>query len=336
MKAELLSRSPDAGNAVRVTRILVVDDEPAVVQVLSRFLVREGYHAGSASNGQEALEKIRQDVPDVLLLDVKMPILDGLSVCRAMRADFRTRGLPIILLTGNWGLEDRLQGYKTGADDFLTKPFNLDELKIRIEGALHRRQWDQGTHPLTHLPGSPGIEEEVRRRLGLGAPFAFAYIDIDHFKAFNDVYGYESGDRVIKEVADSLIRSAVESNARIGFPGHIGGDDFVLIAPIEAMKDMLPEIIERFDVQRLAHYRPEDRQRGTTLCENRRGQSEEVPLIALSIAVVSTQTRKISHYARLAEIASELKRYIKSQPHEGKSLIIWDRRTDVPYPENPQ
>src|SRR5258706_4081935 len=178
MRTELLSCNTDNENSSRATRILVVDDEPTLMQVLSRFLGGEGYDAASATNGQEALEKIQKDVPDVLLLDVKMPILDGLSVCRAMRADFRTRGLPIILLTGNGGLEDRLQGYKTGADDFLTKPFNLDELKIRIEGALHRRQWDQGTHPLTHLPGSPGIEEEVRRRLLLGTPFAFAYLDI--------------------------------------------------------------------------------------------------------------------------------------------------------------
>ncbi len=331
MSTELLSRRIDEGDAPRATRILVVDDEPTVVQIISRFLGREGYHADCAVNGEEALAKIREQMPDVLLLDVKMPVLDGLSVCRAMRADFRTRGLPIILLTGNGGLEDRLQGYKTGADDFLTKPFNLDELKIRVEGALQRRHWDQGTHPLTHLTGSPGIEEEVRRRLGLGEPFAFAYIDIDHFKAFNDVYGYEAGDRVIKEVADSMIQSAIESHTRKGFPGHIGGDDFVLIAPIEDMKEILPEITERFDAQRLAHYRPEDRERGTTRCKNRRGQEQQFPLISLSIAVVSTQTRQITHYARLVEIASELKRYIKSLDHHGQSLCLWDRRTDVPY-----
>src|SRR5258708_35181234 len=130
MNTALLSGCNDTGNPSRATRIMVVDDEPTIIQVLSRSLYREGYQAISAANGREALEKIQQEVPDVLLLDVKMPVLDGLSVCRAMRADFRTRGLPIILLTGNGALEDRIQGYKTGADDFLTKPFNLDELKI--------------------------------------------------------------------------------------------------------------------------------------------------------------------------------------------------------------
>ena len=229
-----------------------MDDDPTVIQLVSRFLKREGYSVLSAVNGREALDTILKEKPDVVLLDVTMPVLDGLSVCRTMRADFRMRGTPIILLTGNLTREDRIEGYKTGADDFLTKPFNLDELKIRIDGALHRRRWDQGTHPLTHLPGSPGIEEEVRRCLFLGDPFAFAYIDIDQFKAFNDAYGYEAGDRVIKELAESLIQSAIQIDTRIAFPGHIGGDDFVFIAPIEVMKAVLPRIVDRFDRERLS------------------------------------------------------------------------------------
>ena len=335
MQTELLSCRPEPNDPSRAKRILIVDDEPSVVQVVSRFLGREGYQADSASNGEEALAKIRLDIPDVLLLDVKMPVLDGLSVCQRLRADFHTRGLPIVLLTGNGAVEDRLQGFKTGADDYLTKPFYLDELKIRVEGALQRRRWDQGTHPLTHLPGSPAIEEEVRRRLALGEPFAFAYIDIDHFKSYNDAYGYESGDRVIKEVADSLIESAVGPDAAKGFPAHVGGDDFVFIAPIEAMRESLPEIAARFDARREAHYRQDDLAAGSIRCKNRRGEVQEFPLIALSIAVVSTQTRRIRHYARLVEIASELKRFIKVQPHQGKSMVLWDRRIDPPEEEMP-
>jgi PleD family two-component response regulator len=330
MNTELLSRNTLFTEGSKTTRILVVDDELTVTQMVSRYLSRAGYELESASNGQEALQKVHRRVPDVLLLDVKMPVIDGLTVCHNLRQDFRTKGLPIILLTAKMSLEDRLRGYQSGADDYVIKPFDLDELKVRIKGALERRRWDQGSHPLTHLPGSPGIEEEVRRCLETSTPFAFAYIDIDNFKAYNDAYGYDAGDRVIKEVADSLIESAVASNLRMGFPGHIGGDDFVLIAPIEAMKLILPEVTDGFDARRYAHYSPEDRERGTTRCKNRRGQDQEFPLVTLSIAVVSTQTRSITHYARLAEIASELKHYIKLQDHHGKSLIMWDRRTDSP------
>ena len=332
MKTELLSRQTNTPIASKTIRILAVDDEPAVIQMVSRYLGGAGYEVDSAANGQEALQKVHRRAPDVLLLDIRMPVIDGLSVCRTLREDFRTKGLPIILCTAKMSLEDRLCGYRSGADDYVIKPFDLDELKVRIEGALERRRWDQGSHPLTHLPGSPGIEEEARRRLEKGGPFAFAYIDIDNFKAYNDAYGYDAGDRIIKEVADSLVQSAVASNLRMGFPGHVGGDDFVLLAPIEAMKLILPEVADGFDARRDAHYSPEDRERGTTRCKNRRGEEQEFPLVALSIAVVSTQTRCITRYARLAEIASELKRYIKSLDHHGRSLIMWDRRTD-PAPE---
>jgi PleD family two-component response regulator len=334
MDTELLSRKPTSSEASETTRILVVDDEPTVIQMISRYLGQTGYQLDSATNGQEALHKVHRQVPDVLLLDVKMPVMDGLTVCHNLRHDFRTKGLPIILLTAKMSPEDRLRGYQSGADDYMIKPFDLDELKVRIEGALERRRWDQGTHPLTHLPGSPGIEEEVRRRLEKGTPFAFAYIDIDHFKAYNDCYGYKAGDRVIKEVADSLIESAVASNLRMGFPGHIGGDDFVLIAPIEAMKLILPEVTDGFDSRRFAHYSLEDRKRGSTRCKNRRGIEQEFPLVTLSAAVLSTQTRQITHYARLAEIASELKSYIKTLDHHGRSLCLWDRRTDTFDPKS--
>jgi PleD family two-component response regulator len=331
MTVELLSRPFGADPLITPISILIADDEPTIVQVISRFLGREGFSVDIAVNGQEALEKIYKKSPDVLLLDVKMPVLDGLSVCEKLRSDFRTRGLPIILLTGNGTHADRLVGYKTGADDYLTKPFYLDELKLRIECALQRRRWDQGTHPLTHLPGSPVIEEEVHRRLGLGEPFAFAYIDVDHFKTYNDAYGYEAGDRVIKEIAELLVQAAVKPGVSKGFPAHVGGDDFVFIAPLESMKATLPGIMQRFDALRPAYYRPQDLERGSIRRKNRQGLEQEFPLIALSAAVVSTQTRKITHYARLVEIASELKGYIKSLDHHGQSLCLWDRRTDAPY-----
>src|SRR5258706_1050226 len=281
MNTEFLSHHADSLNIAKTARILVVDDDPPVLQVLSRYLSREGFQTDSASNGQEALAKIHACCPDVLLLDVQMPILDGLSLCRMLRQDFRTRGLPIILLTAKLALEDRLLGFRSGADDYVLKPFDLDELKLRINGALQRRRWDQWSHPLTKLPGSPGIEEEVRRYLKDGMSFAFAYIDIDYFKAYNDSYGYEAGDRILKKVADSLIASTT-SQGRMGFPGHIGGDDFVLVAPIEAMKLILPEVMARFDTQRSAHYRPEDYERGVTCAKDRRGQTQEFPLITLS------------------------------------------------------
>src|SRR5258708_549637 len=187
-------------------KILVVDDEASNRHLLSRVLDQQGYQTVTAANGGDALKMVFADPPDLLVLDIVMPVLDGLSVCERLRGDFRTRGLPIILLTALGTLENCVKGFQAGADDYVTKPFQLDDLKVRVAGCLRRRRWDLWSHPLTGLPGSPSIEEEVRFRLKSDVAFAFAYLDIDHFKAFNDNYGYKAGDSVIKDLGASLVQ----------------------------------------------------------------------------------------------------------------------------------
>ena len=312
----------------RKPNILIVDDEKTNVEVLTRFLNREGYDTAAACNGEEALEAISCSVPDLILLDVIMPVMDGLAVCQKLRMDFMTRSIPIIFLSARNELEDRLKGLRAGVDDYMGKPFELEEVKVRLESALTRRQWDLFSHPLTHLPGSPAIEEEVWKRLRIGSSFSFAYIDIDNFKAYNDVYGYEAGDKVIKHLAAALVESVKTSPDACAFAGHVGGDDFVFLSAIDPMKLLMNKIAERFDAERTTFYSREDAQRGSIRTKNRQGQEQIFPLISLSVAIVSTATRRILHYARLVEIASELKCFIKTQDHGGKSLVIWDRRTD--------
>jgi len=314
-------------NAVK-TRVLVVDDEVSNIDLLTYYLSREGYEVTPAFHGQEALAKTTSQCPDLVLLDSRMPVMDGLTYCEKIRGDFLTRSLPVILLTGYNTLEDRLRALRMGVDDFIHKPFDLVEVKERVECALRRRRWDLSSHPLTHLPGSPSIEEDVRRRLQTGVPFAFSYLDIDNFKAYNDAYGYEAGDRVIKRVAGLLIGAAKAAAEGSAFAGHIGGDDFVFIGDIDPTRGALPPLLERFDADRRDLYNDGDWERGGIETKNRQGQDCFFPLLSLSAAVVSTATRTISHYARLAEIASELKAFVKRQPHQGKSLLLWDRRID--------
>lgn len=312
----------------RKFRILVVDDETANVTLLRRFLTKEGYEVVTAGNGEEALTRIRESTPDLILMDILMPVMDGLAVCRKLRADIMTRSIPIILLTALNSLEDRLEGLRTGVDDFVSKPFYLEEIKVRVEGALQRRLWDQASQPLTHLPGGAAIEEEVWKRLRNGSSFAFAYIDIDQFKAYNDVYGFDEGDRIIKALAESLMSVVCTSKEENTFSGHIGGDDFILMTSIPHMKMMLPRILQEFDDQRVRFYRPEDWERGGLQTKNRKNEIQTFPLMTLSAAIVTTETRRILHYGRLVGIATELKHYVKLQEHAGHSLAIWDRRSD--------
>ena len=312
----------------RKARILVVDDERENVELVSRFLTRQGFQIEIAYNGREALERIYRSVPDLILLDITMPVMDGLTLCQQLRMDVTMRSVPIVFLSARNTLEDRLKGLRTGVDDYIGKPFDLEELEARLEGVLQRHRWDLSSHPLTRLPGSPVIEEEVYRRLRIGSMFAFAYIDIDHFKSYNDVYGYEAGDKVIKNLGDLLIGAAQAPRNTEPFAGHIGGDDFIFISTVEAMRTLLPKVANDFDAQKSAFYRSHDWERGYLQTCDRQNQEKQFPLMSLSAAIISTTSRRILHYARLVELATELKRFVKSRPHEGKSLLIWDRRND--------
>jgi diguanylate cyclase (GGDEF)-like protein len=310
------------------TRVLVVDDEPINRRLLTRTLEDVGYNVICANEGRSALKLLEKSIPDLILLDIYMPGPDGLSICRELRQNFRTKSVPIILLTAHGTARDRVEGFRNGADDYITKPFDLQELKVRINGTLTRRRWDLASQPLTSLPGSPAIAEEVNHRLHAGIPFAFAYIDIDQFKAYNDTYGYDAGDKVIRMLATSLVEAAQCQNTG-AFPGHVGGDDFVLLGPIESLKLAMNDVARLFDSSRGRFYRREDLHRGHIVSINRQGVSQRFPLMTLSIAVVSTATRRIVHHGQLVAIASELKGYIKRQEHNGRSLVLWDRRRDI-------
>ncbi|MFA5976105.1 MAG: response regulator [Elusimicrobiota bacterium] len=313
-------------------KILVVDDEIANVSMVHRYLEREGYTVVTACDGQEALVQIRRQAPDLILLDIAMPVLDGLTLCARLRSNYRTRGLPVIFMTARGSLADRLEGFRIGADDFVTKPFDLEELKVRIEATLQRRQWDLWRNPLTLLPGSLGIRENVQQRMQGSNRFAFAYLDIDYFKAFNDVYGYDAGDRMIQLVAKLVMDAAEQTEQAGSFPGHIGGDDFVLISTIDTLQQILPVITAQFDARCLDFYRPEDRRNRQIRTKNRRGEEQTFPLVSLSVAVVAALPSAVSHYAQLVEVASEMKQFIKKQDHQGRSLVMWDRRNSFGVP----
>lgn len=256
--------------AVLQDRLLVVDDEKANVDLLCRFLTREGYDVSGVFNGEQALARISLWLPDLILLDVKMPVMDGLSVCEKLRSDVATRSIPIILLSAHNALEDRLRGLRIGVDDYIGKPFDLEEIKERLKNTLQRRRWDLSTHPLTHLPGSPVIEDEVRRRLRQKKTFAFAYLDLDSFKAYNDVYGYEAGDKVIKCLATFLITAAKE--VPDAFAGHVGGDDFIFISTLDHMREAMATLVRQFDIERDFFYNAQDLARGSIQTKNRQGK----------------------------------------------------------------
>ncbi|MBI4678803.1 MAG: response regulator [Elusimicrobia bacterium] len=309
-------------------RVLVVDDDDAVRRTLARVLDQAGCEVLQSADGDDGLRRAAEDSPDLILLDVGLPALSGLEVLRALRRARRTSAIPVIMLTGLSGVADKVAGLELGADDYVTKPFAVEEVRARVESALRRSRRDLGANPLTRLPGSPAIKDETCRRIRDKVPFAFHYADMDHFKAFNDAYGFAAGDRLIETLADCLTESIETHDQAEGFAGHVGGDDFAALTSLEAAPHVAQSLCGLFDLRRARHYPEEDRARGFIRSVDRRGRPEAFPLVTLSVGIVTTAARALDRFSKVAAIAAEMKACLKSGPPRKLSRLAFDRRTD--------
>jgi diguanylate cyclase (GGDEF)-like protein len=311
------------GALVANPRILIAEDESSLREVLRLVLEREGFLVTEAENGVEALRLAHAEVPDLVLLDVMMPDLDGFEVCRQLRAAFATRNIPIVMLTARTELSDKVRGLEGGANDYVTKPWENRELVLRVRNVLDWSAQQRAASPLTGLPGNHSINDEIRRRLGDHQPFSLLQIDVDHFKAFNDYYGYARGDQAIQMLARILSESALQKGGPDAFIGHIGGDDFVVLCEPDAAETLGEVILDAFNKASQELYDAEDRERGFVEVLNRRHVVERFPLMSLTIALVSTDCIPVSHLAELIDIAQELKAHGKGIPG---SVLVGERR----------
>ncbi|HEY8174661.1 MAG TPA: diguanylate cyclase [Gemmatimonadaceae bacterium] len=205
-----------------------------------------------------------------------------------------------------------------------------EEIITRLDAMLRRSDRDLTVHPSTRLPGAVEIEATVQERLTAGELFAMCYADLDHFKEFNDRYSYYEGDRVIRILAKILHDVVKGLSGEEGFVGHIGGDDFIFVIPVSAVNDICAEIVEVFDTLIPFQYSEQDRRAGYFFGKDRRGQLHRVPLMTLSIGVVTNERRHFTHAAQVSELATEMKSYAKTLPG---SVFTIDRRTDTPGAE---
>jgi len=310
-------------NETPASRILLAEDDPHIREILAFQLQRFGYDVIECPDGDVAIAAARSRAPDLALLDVMMPGLDGYEVCRRMRASFLTRHIPIIFLTAKAERDDRMAGLNGGANDYVVKPFDMPELLQRIHNALEWSRQQRSASPLTGLPGNLTIDHEIKGRLERKEPFALLNIDIDSFKSFNDYYGYARGDGTIQAVATILVESAQEFEAANTFIGHIGGDDFVVLCNTDVAEAVAERIVREFDRVAPGLYDPVDRERGHVEVLNRRHVIERFPLMTLTIALVSTDRYEISHQAELNDVAQELKEHGKSI---SGSVVVGERR----------
>ena len=307
----------------KTATVLVVDDDPDLRDILRSILELQGFHVFEAGDGEAALEAIRTRRPDLLILDYSMPRLDGPSVCRTLKQDLLLRHIPVIMLTGRGEVQDKVVGIDAGADDYLVKPFEPQELLARVRMALRRTAQELEANPLTTLPGNVSIEKEIESRLAAKEPIAVCYADLDRFKAFNDHYGFERGDQAIKHTAQVLLDAVKRCGQRSDFIGHIGGDDFIVVATPERADAICQDIIRQFDATIPTLYDEEDRAKGFLLHTDRQGNPLKVGLLTISIAVVTNLERPLTHLGQIAAIGAELKSYAK---RFDKSLYVKDQR----------
>jgi GGDEF domain-containing protein len=263
--------------------------------------------------------------PAVVVFDARGQHTESVfAACRLLKSDSYTGVVPgaVLVSTGGAALDD---AFDAGADEVLVPELDPGEFTTRLDAMLRRAERDIQVHPSTRLPGAPEIEAEIARRLAAAERFAACYADLDHFKEYNDRYGYFEGDRVIRILAKVLHDVVRGICPEQGFVGHIGGDDFLFIVPVEAAPEICQEIVQIFDTLVPYQYSEQDRHAGYFFGKDRRGQLHRVPLMTVSIGVVTNERRAFTHASQVSELATEMKSYAKTLTG---SVYVVDRRQD--------
>lgn len=288
-------------------RILIVEDDIDISTMLRIYFTGQGYEVDAALSGSEALEKTRLGLPHLIVLDIMLPGMNGYDVCKTLRTQTRTSHIPIIFLTQKDERVDKLQGLELGADDYITKPFDIEELKLRIQNAIARAERESLTDPRSGLPSGRLIEDQLRRIIRRDN-WELMDIRVNHFEPFREVYGFVAGDDVLRFTAMLIGEVVDELGTPDDFIGHPGGENFIIISTEEKGPAMRQRLKARFAEEVLTHYNFIDREQGYILSTNRQGQPEKVPVMSLSIGSVSPSKHQFADIREITELAAEARR----------------------------
>jgi diguanylate cyclase (GGDEF)-like protein len=307
-------------------RLLIVDDDRDICRYVEVNLTLEGYDVEVEHDGEAAVATALRLQPDLVLLDVMMPGLDGYEVCRRLRADPRTANTSVIMLTAKTLSADKVMGLTAGADDYIAKPFDPPELVARVSSVLRRNRQMRELSPLTGMPGNFQISYELDRLVNDPvAQWSVIYADLDNFKAYNDTYGFLRGDEAIKATARLLAQVLARHDTNPQFAGHIGGDDFVLVVGADEVEDIARDIDASFDDLAPTLYDEADAAAGFIEVKDRQGSMHRFPLMTISLGVATTAHRRIASQWEASAIATEMKLLAKRRP--GSAYELDRRRT---------
>jgi DNA-binding response OmpR family regulator len=295
-------------------RIIFAEDDEAMRSMVTDVLTAAGHAVVAFADGGSAIDRIKAEPPDLVLLDYRMGTPDGFEVCRRIKDDPRLEHVPVLLLTAENDVEDRIEGFEAGADDYLPKPFDARELVARVRALLRLSEQGRALNPTTGLPGGAAIEREFDKRHQAGRPFTLCYLDLDHFKAFNDRFGFATANALIEDLGHTLRRIVSGTD---DFAGHIGGDDFVIMCAPQAARPL----VRRAQLGVLdalhRHVSPDILERGAYAGRLRDGQAAQVPLTGLAAAILHLNPKTMPPLARLGEMAADAKQLAKQSPKDG-------------------
>ena len=297
--------------------------------LVASWIAGRGLPAVVVAESAQIVAMALRSLPALVLVDGDGAAV-GLELCRTLKEDPYSAIVPVAFIN-----DAHVEGvvhaaFRAGADEVLTPLFGSEEQRARLDVLLTRTERDVSVHPSTRLPGTNEIEREIKRRMESGSLFAVCYADLDTFKEYNDRYSYNDGDRVIfilSRILHDVVKGTCGAN---GFVGHIGGDDFILVLPLDMVAPCASEIINVFDTLISFQYSEQDRRAGYFFGKDRRGQLHKVPFMTLSIGVVTNERRRFTHPAQVSELATEMKSYAKTLPG---SVFVVDRRHDATAPD---
>jgi DNA-binding response OmpR family regulator len=288
-------------------RLLVVEDDIDIGNMLKIYFTGMEYDVDVAVRGSDALEKTRQALPHLIVLDIMLPDIDGYEVCRNLRTNMRTSHIPVIFLTQKDERSDKLQGLELGADDYITKPFDIEELKLRVQGAIKRSERESLTDPRSGLPAGRLIEEQLRRIIREKG-WAILDMKINQFDPFKDVYGFVAGDDVIRFSSMLLGEVVDEFGNTSDYIGHAGGDNFIVITTEEKAEGIKARIRERFDKEVQTHYNFIDRQQGFVQAPALDGTTVKASFMTMAVGILRSSEHSFADIREITELAAEARR----------------------------
>jgi CheY-like chemotaxis protein len=328
-----------------VSYIVYADDHRDMREMVRAVLMASGHEVGLVEDGEAALAAVQAREPDLLILDVMMPGLNGLEVCRTVKSNPFLARVPVLMLTAEAQVERKVDGYDAGADDYLAKPFDPRELRARVTALLRLVRREADRNPTSGLPGGRTIEDQMLQRVRRRATFAVCYVDIDHFKPFADTFGFAAADAVIRGLGSAMLdaTAAVEAQGAAGpdgareqpasdgddpdgencdgsdFVGHVGGDDFLIISCPDRAEAVMRETTQRFRdvIGRIVGF--EAVERGAFAGVDRDGTVRSFPIARMSAAIVTVRPEYWVSIGHLGALAADAKRRAK---REGAGTVL--------------